>query len=196
MSEREVRRAGVSARTAPFQPVLETLVHLHQLAEVRSSRPLLPVRLLLPLSRPQLRFQHPAPQRLRIRHDPVVGSQMFRRQCLLHMVDDATGTRWATFASQETTWRVADTLRGWVEKYGVPRALYVDGKTVYHHQPTVRQKQEGIVPVSQFGRMCAKVGNGVNRREFAAGPGPGGTWARDASGPADQEDASQKDRHV
>jgi hypothetical protein len=40
----------------------------------------------------------------------------------------------------------------------VPRALYVDWKTVYHDQPTARQQQEGIVPVSQFGQMCEKLG--------------------------------------
>lgn len=78
--------------------------------------------------------------------------------CLLHMVDDATSTSLATFAAEETTWGVADTLRAWVKEYGIPRALYVDWKTVYHHQPTVRQQQEGIVPVSQFGRMCSKLG--------------------------------------
>ena len=80
------------------------------------------------------------------------------RGCLLHMVDDATSISWATFADEETTWGVADTLRGWVEKYGVPRALYVDWKNVYHHPATARQKQEDIVPISQFGRMCAKLG--------------------------------------
>lgn len=80
------------------------------------------------------------------------------RGCLIHMVDDATSTSLATFADEETTWGVAETLRSWVEKYGIPRALYVDWKTVYHHVPTVRQKEEGIVPVSQFGRMCAKLG--------------------------------------
>jgi hypothetical protein len=74
------------------------------------------------------------------------------------MVDDATSTSLATFADEETTWGVADTLRAWISKYGVPRALYVDWKTVYHHEPTVRQKQEGIVPISQFGRMCQKLG--------------------------------------
>jgi hypothetical protein len=78
--------------------------------------------------------------------------------CLIHMVDDATSTSLATFADQETTWAVADTLRAWVNNYGVPRALYVDWKTVYHHTPTVRQQQAGIVPVSQFGRMCEKLG--------------------------------------
>jgi transposase len=78
--------------------------------------------------------------------------------CLLHMVDDATSTSLATFAAEETTWGVADTLRAWVQEYGIPRALYVDWKTVYHSQPTARQRQEGIVPVSQFGGMCAKLG--------------------------------------
>jgi transposase len=80
------------------------------------------------------------------------------RGCLIHMVDDATSTSLATFADEETTWGVADTLRAWVSQYGVPRALYVDWKTVYHHAPTPRQKQEGIVPVSQFGGMCNKLG--------------------------------------
>jgi transposase len=80
------------------------------------------------------------------------------RGCLLHMVDDATSTSLAIFADEETTWGVADTLRAWVRKYGVPRALYVDWKTVYHQEPTVRQRQEGVVPISQFGRMCRKLG--------------------------------------
>jgi transposase len=78
--------------------------------------------------------------------------------CLIHMVDDATSTSLATFAAEETTWGVADTLRAWVEKYGVPRALYVDWKSVYHQEPTARQKREGIMPLSQFGRMCQKLG--------------------------------------
>ena len=44
--------------------------------------------------------------------------------CLIHMVDDATSTSLATMTDQETTWGVADTLRAWIEKYGIPRALY------------------------------------------------------------------------
>ena len=80
------------------------------------------------------------------------------RGCLIHMVDDATSTALATFDEEETTWGVADTLRAWVAQYGIPRALYVDWKSVYHSAPTARQKQEGIVPISQFGRMCQKLG--------------------------------------
>ena len=80
------------------------------------------------------------------------------RGCLIHMVDDATSTSLGRFEDEETTWGVAETLRAWVMKYGVPRALYVDWKSVYQSAPTARQKQEGTVPVSQFGRMCGKLG--------------------------------------
>jgi hypothetical protein len=80
------------------------------------------------------------------------------RGCLIHMVDDATSTSLATFDEGETTWGAADTLRAWVVEYGIPRALYVDWKSVYHSAPTARQKQEGMVPISQFGRMCQKLG--------------------------------------
>jgi transposase len=80
------------------------------------------------------------------------------RGCLIHMVDDATSTSLAVFDAEETTWGVAETLRAWVAQYGIPRALYVDWKSVYHSAPTARQKQEGIVPISQFGRMCQKLG--------------------------------------
>jgi transposase len=80
------------------------------------------------------------------------------RGCLLHMVDDATSTSLATFDEEETTWGVANTLLAWVKEYGIPRALYVDWKTVYQSHPTARQQMEGTVPVSQFGRMCAKLG--------------------------------------
>src|SRR4051812_9369501 len=80
------------------------------------------------------------------------------RGCLIHMVDDATSTGLATFDEEETTWGVADTLRAWVMKYGIPRALYVDWKSVYQSASTRRQKEEAIVPISQFGRMCQKLG--------------------------------------
>ena len=46
--------------------------------------------------------------------------------CLINVVDDATSKGLATITDEETTWAVADTLRAWVEKYGLPGALYVD----------------------------------------------------------------------
>ena len=80
------------------------------------------------------------------------------RGCLFNMVDDATSKGLTIFTLEETTWGAADTLRAWIEKYGIPRALYVDWKSVYLVKATERHKQEGIEPISQFGRMCAKLG--------------------------------------
>jgi transposase len=80
------------------------------------------------------------------------------RGCLISMVDDATSGGLARFAEEETTWGAADTLRAWVETYGIPRALYVDWKNVYRPTPNARQRREGETPVSQFGRMCARLG--------------------------------------
>jgi transposase len=75
--------------------------------------------------------------------------------CLLNLVDDATGTAMAAFAEDETTWAVADLVRGWVERYGIPRAIYTDWKSVYHAPP---EKEEVAPQLSQFGNMCAKLG--------------------------------------
>jgi transposase len=75
--------------------------------------------------------------------------------CLLNLVDDATGVALAVFAKDETTWAVAGLVRAWVERYGVPRAIYTDWKSVYHAPPA---KEEVAPQLSQFGNMCAKLG--------------------------------------
>lgn len=71
------------------------------------------------------------------------------RGCLINMVDDATSTVLAQIGKEETTWAVADALRAWVERYGIPRALYVDWKNVYHRDVSDKPQREGAV-VSQF----------------------------------------------
>jgi hypothetical protein len=80
------------------------------------------------------------------------------RACLMNMVDDATGTTLAIFSEQETIWAAVRILRAWIETYGVPRALYTDWKNVYKRKPTEQESVAGRVPVTQFGRMCARLG--------------------------------------
>jgi transposase-like protein len=80
------------------------------------------------------------------------------RGCLMHMVDDATSTAAARFYAEETIWAAAGVLRRWIEKYGVPRALYTDWKNVYVREATESEKQQGVVPLTQFGRMCQQLG--------------------------------------
>jgi hypothetical protein len=59
---------------------------------------------------------------------------------------------------QETTWAAAEVLRAWVEKYGVPHGLYTDWKNVYLREPTAKERLSGEEPLTQFGRMCRKLG--------------------------------------
>ena len=80
------------------------------------------------------------------------------RGCLIDLVDDATSTTWARLGEQETIWAVVDALRGWIQRYGVPLALYVDWKNLYKRAATVKEQLRGEEPVTQFGRMCAKLG--------------------------------------
>jgi transposase len=78
--------------------------------------------------------------------------------CLIDLVDDATNTTFAQLGEQETIWAVADALRAWIERYGVPLALYVDWKNLYKRPATPGEQLRGEEPITQFGRMCAKLG--------------------------------------
>ena len=78
--------------------------------------------------------------------------------CLMDLVDDATGRSVLHFSAEETTWAAVTVLRRWIERYGIPRCLYTDWKTVYLRAPTEAERAAGTVPVTQFGRMCATLG--------------------------------------
>ncbi len=74
------------------------------------------------------------------------------------MLAEGLCTTWAQLGKQETIWAVADALRAWIERYGVPLALYVDGKNLYQRPATPGERLRGEEPITQFGRMCAKLG--------------------------------------
>jgi hypothetical protein len=77
---------------------------------------------------------------------------------LMNMVDDATSKARAFLGKEETTWAAAGVLRNWIEKHGIPVALYTDWKNVYLREPTGKEALRGVVPVTQFGRMCQELG--------------------------------------
>ena len=77
--------------------------------------------------------------------------------CLITMIDDATGKALGRINKEETTWDAARVLRCWITAYGVPKALYVDAKSVFVRGGTVNELAAGIAPVTQFGRMCQKL---------------------------------------
>jgi transposase len=76
--------------------------------------------------------------------------------CFMNMADDATAKALGRFSEQETTW-AAGVLRRWIERYGVPLALYTDWKNVYVRPPNAGERMRGEEAVTQFGRMCAKL---------------------------------------
>jgi transposase len=76
-------------------------------------------------------------------------------RCLMMLVDDATSQSGGAFSGQETIWAAAAVLRRWIEQYGVPLALYTDWKNVYVRAATAAEQAAGVVPRTQFGRMCA-----------------------------------------
>ena len=83
------------------------------------------------------------------------------RGCLMHMVDDATTKALGWFSEKETIWAAAGVLRRWIECYGVPGALYTDWKNVYVRPPNAEERMRGEPAVTQFGRICAKLGIGI-----------------------------------
>ncbi len=83
------------------------------------------------------------------------------QSCLLTLVDDATGRSLGRFGAQETIWAAAGILRAWIERYGIPRALYTDWKNVYVRRPNEEERATGAEPLTQFGRMCAVLGIGI-----------------------------------
>lgn len=80
--------------------------------------------------------------------------------CLMDMVDDATGTREAILEEAETTFAAMKVLLRWIQRYGVPKALYVDRKNIFisDRKSRERAKDEGRELVTQFGRVCSKLG--------------------------------------
>jgi transposase len=82
------------------------------------------------------------------------------RCCLMTLVDDATGRSSFLFTRDEGTFAVMAALRGWVQSYGVPVALYTDRLKTYltDREPTVTEQLAGASPVTQFGRACTSLG--------------------------------------
>jgi transposase len=87
-----------------------------------------------------------------------------RHKCLMNMVDDATGKTLARLESGETTAAVFRILWAWIERYGIPLALYVDLKTVY---VSVKQA-EGFTHVA---RACARLGIEIKKAYSAQAKG-------------------------
>ena len=80
--------------------------------------------------------------------------------CLMNMVDDATSRTLSNFEQEETTVGAMKLLWRWIDKYGVPAALYTERKNVYvpDEKSAERAALRGEQCLTQFGRACKELG--------------------------------------
>lgn len=83
-----------------------------------------------------------------------------KESCLMNMVDDATTTTMSMMTEEETTEAAMRLLWAWIERYGIPEALYVDRKNVFviDREPTIEEQLKGEIPLTHFGKACQKLG--------------------------------------
>jgi len=82
------------------------------------------------------------------------------KACLIVMVDDATKTKFAFMAEEETIVGCMKTVWIWIKLHGIPNTIYADRKNVYvtNRQPTLDEQLAGIKPKTVFGIACEKLG--------------------------------------
>lgn len=84
------------------------------------------------------------------------------KQCLMNMVDDATGKTLALLETGETTEAAFRLLKWWIKLHGIPLAIYVDLKSLYISPKSLRQTEEDelIEPewLTHFSKACKVLG--------------------------------------
>ncbi len=86
-----------------------------------------------------------------------------KKQCLMNMVDDATGRTLALMDSGETTRAALSLLKWWIKEAGIPLAIYVDLKSLYVSPKDLRKEEdeEELVEakwLTHFSKACKKLG--------------------------------------
>ena len=73
------------------------------------------------------------------------------RLYLVAMIDDATSRLWGRFVYSDSTAENLQTLRGWLERYGRPLALYTDKNTIFQTPRSVEKIERwGAPPPTHF----------------------------------------------
>ena len=80
---------------------------------------------------------------------------------LMGAIDDATNTVEARFYDHEGTVPALDSLRRWVQRYGIPASVYLDKHTTYRSPqgPSREEQLQGLErSQSQFERAMSELG--------------------------------------
>ena len=90
-------------------------------------------------------------------HDWFEGRR--EKAVLMVLIDDATNRTYARFFEEETTEASFETLRRYVERYGLPRSVYADRASIYRttRDATVDENLADKLPETQFGRAMQEL---------------------------------------
>jgi Helix-turn-helix domain len=81
------------------------------------------------------------------------------RPYLVAMIDDATSRLWGRFTATDSTAENLRTLRGWLERYGRPLALYTDKNSIFQTARSADQlHRDGPAPPTHFAEALAELG--------------------------------------
>ena len=84
------------------------------------------------------------------------------KQCLMNLIDDATGKTLALLDTGETTDAAFRLLKWWIKLHGIPMAIYVDLKSLYISPKSLRYTDEDdlVEPewLTHFSRACKVLG--------------------------------------
>jgi DNA-binding Lrp family transcriptional regulator len=81
------------------------------------------------------------------------------RLYLIAMIDDATSRLWGRFVESDSTAENLRTLRGWLERYGRPVALYTDKNTIFQTPRTPEHIERwGPAPPTHFAAALEELG--------------------------------------
>lgn len=93
-------------------------------------------------------------------HDPWFESRG-PRCVLMSFIDDASSTVYAKFYPYEGTMPALDVLTGYIQRHGIPLALYADLHQTYHvnnKQPTIEDQLNNTVPLTRFEAAVQNLG--------------------------------------
>lgn len=83
------------------------------------------------------------------------------KQCLMNLIDDATGKTLALLDSGETTDAAFRLLKWWIKLHGIPMAIYVDLKSLYISPKSLRHTDDDLVEpewLTHFSKACKALG--------------------------------------
>ena len=82
------------------------------------------------------------------------------RCVLMAYIDDASSRVYARFYAYEGTIPAMDSFMRYVQRYGIPLAIYADKHSTYQSlaPSTVEEQLAGVTPTSQFGRALDELG--------------------------------------